>query len=158
MNQKTYDNIYISCSSNILSYDMVGKTAEELANEFNNSDIFRFEWAILKYMCDTSDKHDTFIETELFFKAGLHGYIDKKYGQEYLYGKERALYKLIMEGIMNSLKSRNAIEMIVTHAHGSKMTMIKKSQILEDKCNEFKKAPGMGDVSLLNRILPSHID
>ena len=139
-------------------YNMAIKTAEELANEFNNSDIFRFEWAILKYMCDMSDKHDTFIETELFFKTGLHGYIDKKYGQEYLHGKERALYKLIMERIMNSLKSRNAIEMTETNIHGSKMTMIKKSQILEDKCNEFKNAPGMGDISMLNRILPSHID
>jgi hypothetical protein len=136
---------------------MVGKTAEELANEFNKSDIFRFEWAILKYMCDTSDKHDTFIETELFFKTGLHGYIDKKYGQEYLHGKERNLYKLIMERVMKSLKSRSAIEMTVTNTHGSKMTKIKKSQILEDKCDEFRKAPGMGDDSLLNRILPSHV-
>src|SRR5919197_3533627 len=136
---------------------MVGKTAEELANEFNNSDIFRFEWAILKYMCDNHGKYDTFIETELFFKAGLHGNIDQKYRQDYLSGKERTLYKLVMERIMNSLKSRNAIEMIAIHTHGSKMTTIKKSQILEEKCNEFKRAPGMGDVSLINRILPSHV-
>jgi len=55
-----------------------------------------------------------------------------------------------MEGIINSLKSRSAIEMIVTNTpntHGSKMIIIKKSQILEDKCNEFKKPSGMSDVS-----------
>jgi hypothetical protein len=42
--------------------------------------------------------------------------------------------------------------MIVTNTpntHGSKMIMIKKKSILEDKCNEFKNASGMGDVSLL---------
>ena len=133
---------------------MVGKTAEELANEFNDLDIFRFEWAILKYMCDMHGKYDTFIETELFFKAGLHGYIDQKYRQDYLSGKERTLYKLVMERIMNSLKSRNAIEMIANHTHGSKMTKLKRSQTLESKCNEFKKGPRMGDISLLNRILP----
>jgi hypothetical protein len=44
---------------------MDGKTAEGIPNEFSNSDVFRCEWAILKYMCDTSDKHDTFIENSL---------------------------------------------------------------------------------------------
>ncbi len=33
---------------------MDGKTAEGIPNEFSNSDVFRCEWAILKYMCDTS--------------------------------------------------------------------------------------------------------
>ena len=126
---KECDNIYISDRYVNFGSIMVGKTAEELANEFNELDIFRFEWAILKYICDMHGKYDTFIETELFFKAGLHGYIDQKYKQEYLIGKERTLYKLVMERIMNSLKSRSAIEMIANHTYGSKMTKLRRSQM-----------------------------
>jgi hypothetical protein len=50
------------------------KSAEEIANEFNDSDLFRFKWRILKYMCQMCEKYGTFLETELFFRADLRVY------------------------------------------------------------------------------------
>ena len=68
---------------------MSEKPAEEIANEFNDSD--RFKWRIVKYMCEMCDKYGTFLEIELFFRTDLKGYIDEKYGQDYLHGKGATL-------------------------------------------------------------------
>jgi hypothetical protein len=130
------------------------KSAEEIANEFNDSDLFRFKWRILKYMCQMCEKYGTFLETELFFRADLKGYIDEKYGRDYLHGKSASLYKLLMDRIMNCLIDRDVVEVSGSYPYGySEMSVYKTNQRLKDKCGEFEKYE-MGDASLLDKHLP----
>jgi hypothetical protein len=133
---------------------MSEKSAEEFAKEFHDSDLLRFKWRILKYMCETSDKYEIFPETELFFRTDLKDYIDEKYQQDFLHGESGTLYKLLMDRIMSCLIDRKAVEVFGSYAYNySEITIYKKTQTLKDRCEEFKKVE-MGDSSLLDKYLP----
>jgi hypothetical protein len=131
----------------------MGKSPQQIIDEFTQSDFFRFQWRILKYMCEMSDKYGSFLETELFFRTDLKAYLDEHYGEEYLHGKEGTLYKLLMDKVMNYLLNRHAVEVSKSYPYGeSEMKIYKITQKLKNKCKEFKYE--MGDHKLLDELLP----
>lgn len=132
----------------------MSKSAQEIVDEFTDQDLFRFKWRILKYMCDLSEKYGTFLETELFFRTDLKAYLDERYGQQYIQGEENALYKFLMDKVMNCLVNRHAIEVSMRYPYGGfEMVVYKLTQRSKDKCEEFKRYE-MGDSILLDRLLP----
>ena len=134
---------------------MVKETSKEMFRKYiTPEDLFRFKWRILRYMCEKSDKYDTFPETDLFHRTDFRGYIDSKLSKEYLTGQRGTLYKLIMNAVMDCLKDRDAIEIDTEYEYGdSEMVIYRKKKRLEDLCQEFKKYE-MGDSALLDRLLP----
>jgi hypothetical protein len=132
----------------------MNKSPQEIVDEFTDSDLFRFKWRILKYLCEMCNKYGTFLETELFFRTDLKGYLDERYGQDYLHGKEGTLYKLLMDKIMSCLLNRHALEVSRSYPYGaSEMVVYKTTQNLEKKCEEFKKYE-MGSYEQLDKLLP----
>jgi hypothetical protein len=133
---------------------MTDKSPQEILNEVSDSELSRFKWIILRYICEMSDRYSTFPETELFHKTKLKGYIDENYGQLYLQGRRGILYKLLMDRIMDCLRDRDAVETAGNYGYAdSEITIYKPSQNLKDKCEKSKKYE-MADISRLDEFFP----
>jgi hypothetical protein len=133
---------------------MTDKSPQEILNEVSDSELSRFKWIILRYICEMSDRYSTFPETELFHKTKLKGYIDENYGQLYLQGRRGILYKLLMDRIMNCLRDRDAVEIAGNYGYAdSEITIYKPSQNLKDKCEKSEKYE-MADMSRLDEFFP----
>ena len=133
---------------------MTDKSPQEILNEVSDSELSRFKWIILRYICEMSDRYSTFPETELFHKTKLKGYIDENYGQLYLQGRRGILYKLLMDRIMDCLRDRDAVEIAGNYGYAdSEITIYKPSQNLKDKCEKSKKYE-MADISRLDEFFP----
>jgi hypothetical protein len=96
------------------------------------------------------------LKQSYFLELILKGYIDEKYGRDYLHGKSATLYKLLMDRIMNCLIERDVVEVSGSYPYGySEMSVYKTNQRLKDKRGEFEKYE-MGDASLLDKHLPKN--
>jgi hypothetical protein len=133
---------------------MTDKSPKEILDKISDSELSRFKWIILKYICEMCERDSTFPETELFHKTKLKGYIDENYGQHYLHGRRGTLYKLLMDRIMNCLMDRDAVEIAGNYGYGdSEIIIYKPSQNLKEKCEKSKKYE-MEDMSRLDEFFP----
>jgi hypothetical protein len=133
---------------------MTDKSPKEILDKISDSELSRFKWIILKYICEMCESYSTFPETELFHKTKLKGYIDENYGQHYLHARRGTLYKLLMDRIMNCLMDRDAVEIAGNYGYGdSEIIIYKPSQNLKEKCEKSKKYE-MEDMSRLDEFFP----
>ena len=87
-------------------------TKDLFTKHITTEDLCLFKWRILKYMCDVSGIYETFPETLLFHRTDLKSAIDDKFSQQSSHHREKTIYKLVMNNVMNCLMKRDAIEIV----------------------------------------------
>jgi hypothetical protein len=139
------------------SYNMNEDITEDLfAKHITTEDLCMFKWRILKYMCDVSGIYETFPETLLFHRTALKSAIDDKFSQKSSHHKEKTIYKLVMDNVMNCLMKRDAIEIVSEYEYGDFKMILYGKKKLKDLCDEFKKYE-TGDLELLDKLLPKRV-
>lgn len=131
------------------------KTPEEIFQKsFTLEDLLKFQWKILKYMCDVTGIYDIFPEVLLFHRTDLKADIDLKINQENLRNAGGALYKLIMDNAMSTLIERDVIEVVGEYEYGNlKIVLYGRKKKLGDLCNEIKGYK-VGDFVLVDKLFP----
>jgi hypothetical protein len=105
-------------------------------------------------MCQMPRSYGGFTETELFLHTNLRAYFDEKLKQDYVQGRRGALYRLLMEHVMDCLEERHAIEISREYECGdSIMVIYNKTKTLNDVCHEILRL-GPGKYENLDQLLP----
>jgi hypothetical protein len=136
------------------------ETREEMFRKYiTKEDLLKFQWRILKYMCEVSNIYNTFPETLLFHRTDLKDYIDYKFSKETNHSNgENPPYKLIMDNVMDCLMDRDAVEMVEEYKYGNfNMVLYGQTKKFKDACNEFMKYNEIDDPFLIDRLLPKEI-
>ena len=107
-------------------------------------------------MCDVSGIFETFPETLLFLRTDLKSAIDDKFSQKSFHHKEKTIYKLVMDNVMNCLMERDAIEIVSEYEYGDFKMILYGKKKLKDLCDEFRKYES-GNLELLDKLLPKRV-